>query len=290
MIKRVSIFIILLCLVILVTNKANAGASLDYGTVPGTPPTGSVNWVAWNSSDMDPFGYPYEVLTEDSTNPGLGTNQGYQNYDVGLNPKWLLQVSQFTYLPRNNRDYLTVLLGGLGTYSGQGWSSYFQWTSDQSETNHGQATIVTPFKACPIMTQGSLNGNSKTINWNDPNGATGNKYLIYRSQNGSGAGNGASNGRYQFIYLFTATSSGPYTYVDDTGGFPSWHTVIPADLNTNAIIGCHSVESSPTVVKLSNFHASVSSNPSYWLIFVGLGVIGVTTLGLIINYKRRGLH
>jgi hypothetical protein len=290
MIKRVSIFIILLCLVILVTNKANAGSSLDYGTVPGTPPIGSVNWVAWNNNDMDSNPYPYEVLTEDSNNPGFGTNQGYQNFGGDSNPKWLLQVSQFTNPPRNNRDYLTVLLGGLGIYSGQGWCSYFQWTSGQSETNHGQATVVTPFGACPTMLQGSLNGNLKTINWSDPNGALGNKYLIYRSQNGSGADNGASNGRYLFTSLFTATNSEPYSYVDDTGGFPSWHIVIPADPNTNAIIGCHSEESSPTVVRLSNFNASVSSNPSYWLIFVGLGVIGVTTIGLIINYKRRGLH
>jgi hypothetical protein len=288
MIKRVSIFIILLCLVILVTNKANAGASLDYGTVPGTPPTGSVNWVAWDQNLNDPGGYPSEVLTEDSTNSGININQGYQNYGVAPNPKWLLQVAQMTDVRRN--DTIIILLGGLGTYSGQGWQDSFGWSNSTSETDQGQATVVTPFGACPTMQPGSLNGNLKTINWSDPNGAPGNKYLIYRSQLGSGAGNGASNGRYQWLALFTATNPGPYSYVDDTGGVQSWHTVIPADPNTNVINGCHSVESSPTVVKLSNFHASVSSNPSSWLIFVGLGVIGVTTLGLIINYKRRGLH
>jgi hypothetical protein len=284
--RIIFLLIFIFCLIIIIPNDAYAGSSLDYGTVPGTPPVGSVIWVAWQNKNIQPGGYPSEILTEDGTSPGNGTDQGYQVLSGG--PKWELQVANFSN-PATN-DAVAILLGGLGAYSSNGWSSNFIWTNGVPFTDHGVADVVTPFGACPTMLQGSLNGNLKTINWSDPNGAVGKKYLIYRSQNGSGAGNGASNGRYQFIYLFTATNSGPYTYVDDTGGVQSWHTVIPADPTTNAIIGCHSVESSPTVVKLSNFHASVSSNPSYWLIFVGLGVIGVTTLGLIINYKRRGLH
>ncbi len=57
-----------------------AGSTYDIGNVPGYPPAGTINWTAWHSGSILPGGYPNQVMTEDSTNSSLGTDQGYASF------------------------------------------------------------------------------------------------------------------------------------------------------------------------------------------------------------------
>lgn len=273
--RRLSLLFVLFLLGLIVM-EVNAGASLDYGSVPGEPPVGQVNWLAWQDKNIQAGGYPSEVLTEDQMNSDLGVDQGYQVFGGG--PKWLLAVQNFSNSANN--DAVTILLGGLGASSGNGWRDSFIWDVGVSTTDQGEATAEASFNACPLMTQGSWNGTQKVINWTGPAG----KYHIYRSTQGSGAGNGASNGRYQFIATVTTTgSSGTYT---DNVDVDSWHLVIPADAS-GAINGCHSEESNPTAVSLHNFHARSGGENSLFLKgLIGIGLLSVATLILILSRRR----
>jgi hypothetical protein len=87
-----------------------------------------------------------------------------------------------------------------------------------------------------------------TINWSGAIGI----YHIYRSQNGSGAGNGASNGRYDYLATVTTTEA-TGSYIDSSPGAENWYIVVPAD-SGGAINGCHS-EEGPLAVTLAIFTA-----------------------------------
>jgi len=129
------------------------------------------------------------------------------------------------------------------------------------------------------MVAGFQDGTGKTVNWS-PSG----KYHIYRSQNPSGAGNGHSNGRYNYVTTVTGT-----TY-KDTGcptGTDCWHIVVPADPTTNAIIGCHSEESNPNAITLSSFRAA---DPAVnWLLYGGLGLLGLVAVVGTVVYRKRAV-
>jgi hypothetical protein len=84
------------------------------------------------------------------------------------------------------------------------------------------------------MDQGTWNGTQKVVNWKGPPGS----YHIYRSTQESGAGNDASNGRYQWIATVTiTTTAGSYTDLIDIA---NWHLVVQVDAGSGAICGCHS--------------------------------------------------
>ena len=255
---------------------AGAGATMDYGTVPGTPSIGQVNWTAWLGSSNPPT----QVLTEDSTNPGSGTDQGYQDFGLAPNPKWLLQVAQFNNPVASYGNTVSIILGGLGASSGSGWQDSFVWASSPSESDQGQATALGSFSACPTMVAGFQDDSGKTVNWS-PSG----KYHIYRSQNSSGAENGHSSGRYDYVSTVTGT-----TYKDTVcqTGTNCWHVVIPADPTTNAIIGCHSEESNPNAVTLSSFRAADPA-PN-WPLIAGLVFLAATTVGGALILARRRVH
>ena len=266
-------------LTVVILGVANAGILLDYGQLDGAP--AAVNYMAWNSTG----GAPSVVFTEDYYNSATGPGQGWNA------PYWQLAVADAFALDPNNPPNplptIAMLFGGLGADSGTIWSYSFQWDPLNDYTDHG--TVGTGgvgtkgTGSCPVMTAGSLSGNEKVINWTAPAGY----YLIYRSTQGSGAANDRSNGRYDLVTtsgpIQTFSSSG--TYTDSAAGTSSWHIVVPSDASGN-IIGCHSVESSPTAVDLLSFDAAGGTNPMS-LPWAGAGLMGIAVAGVGIRWLRQ---
>ena len=241
-----------------------AGSVNDFGQLSGTP--AQVNYVAWIVTGTEP---PAEVITEDSLNSPGGVNGGYSN------DFWILDASQLSGIADGSP--ISMVIGGLGTASGTLWTYSFNWDDGETNTSHGTLT-TTIAGSCPQMTQGSLIGDQKTINWNGPAG----RYHIYRAILPSGAPNEASNGVY--AYVATVTTSGPTgTYVDTVSG-DTWHIVLPA-AGDDSISSCHSEESNPTVISLAGLQASSSGRLN--LNFLALGTITLILVTFLIFLAKK---
>ncbi len=279
--SRIIPLMFIVFLISILAGNASAGSSVDYGDLPGTPAIGQVNWAAWLNKDIQAGGYPSEVMTEDSTNSGNGVDQGYQDFGGAPNPNWILQVASFSNSPGNGDD-VTILLGGLGASSGSGWRDSFTWDTGVPFTDQGTATVEGSFNACPTMLQGSQTATEKTVLWS----GTSSEHLVYRSTQASGAGNDASNGRYQYV---ATVAAGTYSYSDAACGTGDptpncWHIVIPSD-GSGVINGCHSEESNPTAITLSKFQIADAAT-AYWLIPVGLSLLAAVAISVILLRKR----
>jgi hypothetical protein len=171
-----------------------------------------------------------------------------------------------------------MLFGGLGIDSGNIWTYNFSLDTGSSTTNHGIVGAQSS-GTCPVMLQGTQDGTGKTINWS----GSPSQYLIYRSMLPSGAGNGASNGRYSYV---TSIASGTFTYLDAAcpSGTDCWHIVVPAN-GTGGINGCHSEESTPTAITLSAFSAS-SHIASPWMLILGVGLLVIIVAAAVFLRKR----
>lgn len=234
-----------ICVALLATlfchNVVLGGGVVDYGTLPDTPER--VNYVAWMSVAGVP---PSQVLTEDGYSSADGVDQGYQ---IGM---WILNPSNFMNPAPVNASQMYMVFGGLEDTAGTIWTYDFVLDLTEPVIDHGEVGTAAVGN-CPAILPGSWNGTQKTINWSAPPGT----YLIYRSVNASGADNGASNGRYDYVDTVTTTGN-TGSYVDDIA-VESWHIVIPANSGGN-ITGCHSEESNPTAVTLVRFEALPESS------------------------------
>lgn len=272
--KIIASMIVISLLSLAIAPAVFAGATFDYGNVPGYPPAGSVNWTAWHNFSLTAGGYPSQVMTEDSTNSSLGTDQGYSLY--GGFVRWIMIVSNFNLPPAfPGFSVVTVLLGGLGGYSGSLWSDSFTWTTTSSTDDQLAATPFAGTGVCPSLGFIPISGTQYYLEWYGPPGS----YHIYRSQNASGAGNGESNGRY--IYLATTSTNmlGNGTYIDNTS-LQSWYIVIHAT-SGGAIDGCHSEPISPTAVTLADFEAqALFPEPAADLQWTTLSEVGVVGFNL----------
>jgi len=246
-----------------------AGATFDYGTLAGKavddppPPEGSANWVAYHW--IAPNGIPREILTEDSTNAIDGVDLGYSK---GIIPpidivKWQLQIENFYTAPKKydpvwfDHDQIYMVFGGLGEeFSGTIWKYTIPyWVITESQTNHGVVPIhTTEGAACPIIQEQPVSGTERTVHFSGEPEAF---YHVYRSRNASGhPTNTASNGQYFWIKSTTTNEFGLGVFTDsETLDGPNWYLVIQADSGTNAIIGCHSEEGTPTNVRVFDFSA-----------------------------------
>ncbi len=250
MTKKISILFLVICLASLaVVPAALAGATFDIGNIPGYPPAGTINWVAWHSGSILAGGYPNQIMTEDSTNSSLGTDQGYSLF--GTVVRWSLIVSNYNNPAAiGGVSVVTVLLGGKGVYSGSMWSDSFTWiTNAGSTTDQGAAEPFAGTGGCPSITSVNVAGAQQTFTWNGPAG----KYHIYRSLNASGANNDASNGRFLYLATTNTDGSGNGTWTDTYDG-QAWYTVIHA-ASSGAIDGCHSEEATPTAATLTDLNA-----------------------------------
>ena len=241
-----------------------AGAVYDYGQLSGTP--AQANYIAWLGTAGTP---PVQVVTEDNFNSPAGAGQGYSS------PNWLIEVGNGFSLPAPGAgSTVNMLFGGLGTASGTLWNFSFSWDGGAEDyTPSGPvATSTSGNPACPVITaEGSQSATQRTINWTGVAGT----YLVYKSTQPSGAGNGHSNGRYQYV----ATVTG-FTYSDTISVASNWYIVVPADAGGN-ITGCHSAESSatgtpPTAVHLSAFRAEgIDAGSLTWAGVYLLGALGI---------------
>jgi hypothetical protein len=237
------------------------GAPLDYGQLDGLP--GKANYVGWLNTSVNGAGIPTEVVTEDSYNAATGANLGYQN------KYWLIAANKFTATPAVNGNTVYLLFGGLLADSGKLWSTNFVWNGGVVEHTPPAVLLAASGGECPVMLQGSFipgNPAQKVVNWS---GAAG-KYHVYRSVTPSGASNGQSDGRYD--YVGSVQDTGPnFSYTDSLplGVTDSWHIVIPADQTTNAIVGCHTeAESLPTALSLLRFDAEVQGLPPMVIVVI----------------------
>jgi len=241
-----------------------AGASFDFGELPGAPPAGEANWVAWHREYLD--GTPYELLTEDNTNSKLGEDIGYSEYGDGdTNTEWWIQIENFYLLPDTAPfpEPIFMVFGGLGeTYSGTLWRyTIDEWIITESATEHFREDVTTfTGDPCPSISEQPVEeptdpdfGRTFVFSGSEP-GAI---YHIYRSRNASGAENGASNGQYFWIDTVPFPEGEYGTFYTDLEVFdgPAWYLVIEADFESNAIIGCHSEEADPTAVRVFDFEA-----------------------------------
>jgi len=239
----------------ILTTTVFAGASIDYGNIPGTPPPGQANWIGWNDTSYYGNPYPAMVMTEDATNSSLGPDQGYSPF-LGM-PRWVMIPENLEPAPVNNVSWITVILGGLGSYNGNLWISHFRWTNTSSMTDHGAASVLAGTAPCPSIVSSSASPVVDTFTWTGPAG----DYYVYRSQNGSGSepNNGLSGGVYYYLDKVVGTT-GAATYNDFTGGgFENWYIVVHANSATGAIDGCHSEEAHPTAVDVVGFVAVARS-------------------------------
>ena len=263
---------------------AYAGSVRDYGLLTLSPPE-SANYVTWtHNSTTNHTGEPAprEVLTEDAFNSGVGTNLGYQGGE------WQMSQLNFTGQPGPG-EQIYLHFGGLGTDLGDSWTYDFAYGNSDYETDHGITGAPFDGIPCPTMTQGSydpVSGN-KVINW-QWSGPSGGTFLIYRSLNGSGAENGASNGRYAYVDRKTYASGTSGSYTDTTiptsANGISWHIVIPADGPDGGVGGCHSEESNPTAVTLHSLSAAVQA--TNWLPFIGLSLPALASLVALLSTIR----
>ncbi len=272
--KRAFVYVALAIMIAVLTlSVVQAGTDLDYGQLPGVP--AAANYVAWRSLAGTP---PSNVITEDAYNSALGSDGGYQG---GF---WLLVVSTLTNAA--DTDQINMVFGGLGAADGTIWTHNFAWDgAGESQTDHGTVS-TTSVGSCPVMLNGGLVGDQKTIRWSGPAGY----YLIYRSllpcgDAMSACAGVASNGEYEYVATVDTTVSG-FTYVDTlpVGVTDSWHMVVPADASGN-IIGCHSEESKPNAVQLATFQ-SVGAWGSP-LMALGAGALGMVALGLGLRRWRK---
>jgi len=275
---------------------ASAGNVVDTGTLENSPT--EVNFVTWMT---DAIGLPCQapaaaggnpgqcqVVTEDGFNSALGQDQGYQGGRWYVSVPSNLTSPPYGLAPTNGFSLIHVMFGGLGADSGKLWETSFVYDGLSATTDHGEVVqTVSSGASCPIMDPGSVDSGGKTINWQS-NSAS--EYLIYRSVNGSGAGNGASNGRYHYV---ASVNGATFTYYDTNAtcndtGTGCWHIVIPADGSGN-IAGCHSEEVSPTAIVLNTFNAAPTQQGpgSSFVLPAVVAAIALGAIILVFVYIRR---
>lgn len=150
-----------------------------------------------------------------------------------------------------------MVFGGLGTtYSGTLWRyTIDSWIITESQTEHLASNVTTESApACPLLYGPfDVSGDTTYTFFGAPG-----TYHVYRSQNASGAGNGASNGQYFYLFTVEADAFGYGSFVDNTTE-QSWYVVIQADPDSNEFIGCHSEMGDPTAVTIFGFEATYNT-------------------------------
>lgn len=252
MIKKITTaWILAIVISILVFAFVWAGTVLDMGMLEDTPPAGAANWTAWRTEGV-PIGGgpPNEVMTEDNT--GLTQDLGYSDWDGDLIPDWAIQVDNF-YTKADGNE-INMIFGGLGTtWSGTLWEYSFIWDGiNDSVTTHGSTPKSTKVGACPVISNLSFDGSTRTIQFSgEPNTV----YYLYRSQNRACDTCEYSNGKYLYLKQTSTDSLGAGSFSDNTT-LESWYIVIKAGDSTSALGGCHSEEAFPTAVTVSGFEAA----------------------------------
>lgn len=210
---------------------AEAGSSQHNLQLASAPQ--AATFVAW----IDSVNPPAEIITDDGTRSHLGADGGWIA-GVGVQ----VATANLQAPPATTAGLtFNLIAGGLGSDAGTVWTYSAPHDGNAAVTNTGFApgspVGTMTAGACPQMRAPTFDGASRTIAWQ---GDGGEAHHIYRSQLPSGADNGASNGRYQFLATAPAGTSS-YSDTSFTAGRDSWYVVVPAAAD-DAIDGCPSTE------------------------------------------------
>jgi len=181
-----------------------------------------------------------------------------------------------------------MVFGGLGeTFSGTLWRyTIEEWIITESATEHLAENVEQESSvACPTIYDPVDVAEGKEVRfYGQPDSA----YHIYRSQNGSGADNGASNGQYFWITTVQSDEFGNGIYIDDTNE-ESWYLVIQADPESNEIIGCHSERADPTGVRMGEFTADYDvATPSIELVWETASEVDILGFNVLRSTSETG--
>jgi len=200
-----------LCLLlwILLAPIPTARAGIIFGQLIGTPPEGTVTYVACVNNNWN------EILTEDSINPDAGIDQGYQG------GYFRLDAANFSSIHAG--DLVTVEFSGIDSREGKTASIAVAWNGrvqDQGDILFtGTDTLATPPQPiAKIVRPGVV-----WLTWKPQEKWL--RYHIYRSTQAAGGSNIASNGRYQ---LLASKFRPPYidTSVPSAPGIRAWYILI----------------------------------------------------------------
>jgi hypothetical protein len=226
-----------------------AGATLDYGRLTNTPASDTVTYVTYLTETAGE-----EILTEDSYNAEIGTDQGYQS------GYWWLSVAALD--TEDHGDEVQIYFAGSGSESDKRGSLTFNWIGDEGFADHGTVTFETnagPAAPTDLNAQANTTASTIHLTWTDGNGGT-EPYQLYRSTQASGASNDASNGHYFRVDSFTYTCGGGTCSGGDSNPAEgtNWYIILP-----EGAPGAHSNEShadGPTAATLASFSARMEED------------------------------
>ncbi len=241
--------LLLLAGMILLISTADRSEAYVYGRVgPSSyPADGTVTFLSYLSKSGDTDN---EILTEDNWNSGLGIDNGYSSQYFWVD--W----SAFTSPAAINNDTLVILFTGIGAQAGNAGALSALINTGVGYQDLGNSTWGTSSNpGTPTDLQASIvQPGIVSLSWT---AAKNGSYRIYRSSQGSGAGNGASNGRYARLAEDLTSPS----YVDSTAPLTTCWYIVVADDGVN--LSGHSEEESIDAalpVALSSFTARGDRN------------------------------
>jgi hypothetical protein len=236
--------IVLLTGLVASLSLADRAQAYVYGRVGSSPypADGTVTFMAYLSKSGDTDN---EILTEDNWNCGLGLDNGYAS------EYFLVDWAAFTSPVANDNDTLVILFTGIGAQAGNAGSLTSPIDTDVGYEDLGSSSWGTTSNpdiptglGASIVEPGIV-----SLSWAPVKNGF---YRVYRSSQGSGAGNGASNGRYTRLAKDLTSPS----YVDSTAPLDSCWYIVAADDGGN--LSGHSEEEfidAALPVTLSSFTA-----------------------------------
>jgi hypothetical protein len=204
--------------IILFLSTTNRSEAFVYGRVGASPypPDGTVTFMAYLSKGGETDN---EVLTEDNMNCALGVDGGY------FNQTFFVDWANFTNPGAQNNDTLVILFTGIGSQADSAGNLVSPINTGVGMENLGSSSWdFSSNPAIPTDLQASnLGPGIVSLSWT---GAKNGTYRVYRCSQGSGAGNGASNGRYARLAKDLTSPS----YVDSTAPLTMcWYIVVADD-------------------------------------------------------------
>ncbi len=215
-----------------------------YGQVSNGPypVDGTVTFMAYLSKSGETDN---EVLTEDNWNCGLGTDNGYASQ------YFFVDWANFTSPTADDNDTLVILFTGIGAEAGNAGSLTSPIDTDLGYEDLGNSSWATvSYPGTPTGLNASmLEPGVVSLTWTAVKASF---YRVYRSSQSSGAGNGASNGRYTRL----AEDLTSPAYVDSTAPLQiCWYIVVADDgINLSGHTDEESIDASLPVT-LSSFSA-----------------------------------
>jgi hypothetical protein len=235
---------VLLSALILSVSAADRAEAYVYGRVGSSPypADGTVTFMAYLSKGGETDN---EVLTEDNWNAGLGLDQGYAS------EFFFIDWENYTSPTADDNDTLVILFTGIGAQAGNAGSLTGIIDTEVGFQDLGSSTWgATSNPAIPTgLGATMLAPGIVSLSWT---GAKNGFYRVYRSSQASGAGNGASNGRYARLARDLTSPA----YVDSTAPLTTCWYIVVADDGSN--LSGHSEEESIDAalpVALSSFTA-----------------------------------